>query len=475
MNKHGKILSLVLLLILVSVTATAYTNFDVDVEGVDTEIYPERNGTAQFHINVTNNFGERKSFNIGYNTGTATDSSWFYLNRNFITLEPGQSEVSTLNVQMKDDETVVAGNRGPELYVYPADDPSNKFSSFATFRVRRDEKVMITNFESPKSSYKPTEGLKTGITIRNVVQEDYSSNYFEVRFTVNGETFTEGVPSIDSGDTETVSKSIDISGFEAGDYELAVELVEFETREVVEIKTSNFRVEEYRNVTRNETVVERPFWSKHNLSVKNVGNSVIEKEEITTSVEWYEQPFLSYEREPDTVREEEGERVLVWEVEDLERMGTANVIYSRNYWSALVVLLIVVVVFFIIYKQLHSVSVVKFVNSKGSNISVNVRVRNNTGRNIDKTMVEDFVPGIATLINKFDSKSPDRVQKTDEGTRLVWEIGRMEPGEERILVYNLKPRIRVEGSINLPEASIRYKVKDKKFRENSHSVSTDFN
>jgi len=46
------------------------------------------------------------------------------------------------------------------------------------------------------------------------------------------------------------------------------------------------------------------------------------------------------------------------------------------------------------------------------------------------------------------------IRKTNNGTRLVWEIDSMEPGEQRVFEYSIKPLVEVEGGITLPEAEL---------------------
>ncbi len=474
MEKYRKILLVLFIFAFFFVNSAAQEGFDVDIERVQTEIYPTRGDVGEFRINVTSNFNRSKTFSIGYNTGTATDSSWYFLDNSFVRIEPGESSVSTLYVELREDDDVVAGNRGPEVYVYPSEDPGNKYSELVTFRIRREEVILITDFKSPKSSYDPDEPVELAITFRNVVQEDYDANTFEVDFNLGNETRTESVSDLDSGDDTTVSTSFDITDYDAGDYNLVVEVKDFDTGEVIGTKSGTVRVNEFERYNKDVVDEDGFLWKRRNMTILNTGNTVIESEKLSSNVKWYEMPFITFEKEPDTVEDLSGAKELYWEVNDIERNSMKSISYSTNYWSAVIVFLIVGVVSMIVYKQLHSVSVVKFVKRGKRSVSVNVRIRNNTGRRVENVKVEDFVPGIASLVKKFDSKNPDRIQKNDEGTRIQWNISEMEPGEERIFVYNIKPRIRVEGSINLPEAKLVYEVEGRRLREESHSVSADF-
>ncbi len=474
MEKYRKILLILSFLFLFFVNAAAQEGFEVDIERVQTEIYPTRGDVGEFRINVTSNFNQSKTFSIGYNTGTATDSSWYFLDNSFVRIEPNESHVSSLYVELSEDDDVVAGNRGPEVYVYPAENPSNKYSELVTFRIRREEVILITDFKSPKSSYDPDEPVELGITFRNVVQEDYDANTFEVDFKLGSETITESVSDLDSGDDTTVSTSFDITDYDAGDYNLLVEVKDFDTGEVIGDKSGTVRVNEFERYSKDVVDEDGLLWERKNLTILNTGNTILRSENLSSTVTWYEMPFITFEREPDFVDDLDGEKKLYWEVNDLDRNNMAYISYSTNYWSAVIVLMIVGVVSLIVYKQLHSVSVVKFVKRGERSVSVNVRIRNNTGRRVENVRVEDFVPGIASLVNKFDSKNPDRIQKNDEGTRIQWNVSEMEPSEERIFVYNIKPRIRVEGSINLPEAKLVYEIDGRRLREESHSVSADF-
>jgi len=105
---------------------------------------------------------------------------------------------------------------------------------------------------------------------------------------------------------------------------------------------------------------------------------------------------------------------------------------------------------------------------------VHLRVKNGTGHAIEDVAVEDFVPGIAMLVRKFDSRKPDRIRNTEEGTEVTWEFDSMAPDEERIVTYILRPKIRVEGYVSLPEAIVEYTRNGKDYWATSHPVSADF-
>ena len=471
MEKYGKLCTVFLTVLFIAGSASAYDGFDVSIDPVNTVVDPAEEGTAVFNISVTNRMEERENFFVGYSTGTATSPSWYFMKGSNLGLEPNSTGSSVLYITP--DRGAIAGNKGPEVYVYPTGDADNRFSKLITFTVSRDSSMIVTDFVAPESSYHPSESLESSMTVKNVVQREFPANRFEVRFSIADKTFTRSIPDLDSGEMASVDVSIPLTGFDARGYDFTADLVDTETGGVLDSKQARVSVDEDRSVARDSDMEESFLRVGYTYSLRNDGNVMVD-ENITERVSWLEHYFISFDRRPDTTFDDGGQKVLVWKFEDISPGSSVSVSYSKNYWSGVVVVMIVLLVSYLVYTQLKSVSVVKFVNRKSEGYSVNVRVRNRTGRKVSKVKVEDFVPGIATLVHNFDSRSPDKIQKTDEGTRVVWEVDGMEPGEERIFMYRIKPRIQVEGSINLPEAVVEYRVKNKTISDSSHSVSTDF-
>ncbi len=468
-----KTVCIVLLVFLVgTVSVSAAEGFTVSIDSEDTSVVPAEGDTARFLINVTNTGNEERSFNIGYNTGTASDPGWYYLDRSGVRLEPGESTMSTLYVTPG--QKAVAGNRGPEIFVYPLNDANNRVSKFATFTILRESDIIITGFSSPQASYDPGESLDVSVTVKNVIRSEIPSNQYQLRLQIDDEEETVPVPVMESGESRTVSASLDLEGYRAGIYDLDMSVQEI-GGDIHSTKTAKIEVNEQIRLERWSEEGDGGFLgSSRTAGIRNNGNVVAEDVNVTAEAPWYVSPFISFSVEPDVIQRTDGNDVFTWTVERLAPGSEATFSYSTSYWSLILVLAIILVAAVFIYRQFNRVAIVKSVKRADGRYSVHLRVKNNTGRPVKEVEIDDFVPGIAKLVEEYDSRKPSKVQNTDEGTKVLWDIGLMEDGEERIITYKIKPKIQVEGHVSLPSANVQYKRKGKLYSENSHSVSAEF-
>ncbi|MDY6770866.1 MAG: hypothetical protein SV186_02800 [Candidatus Nanohaloarchaea archaeon] len=462
---------IVLAVLLFAAPAAAQSGFDVTVSSEDTTVRPAQGETAKFHITVTNTAEQQQRFRVSYITGTATDPAWYYLENPFITLEPNETEMTTLYATP--DMTAQAGTMGPRIIVFPLDDPDNRFNKLVSFSVIRDTNLEIISFEGPQAMYKPGETVNVSMTVKNVIQRDIAANRYQVVMTVNGDQTTRPVPSIEAGETERITAALELESYRAGIYDLTVEIREI-GGEVHSTQQAKIEVTKERRLGYDHTSSKSFLSSSKTVRVTNTGNVVVEDLNVSKSAAWYIDPFVSFPQEPDQIVNVDGERKYVWTVERLEPGESVSFSYTVSYWSLVLVLLILVAAGAVLVRRFRSVTLVKSGRRSGDRLSIHLRVKNNTGSRIEDVEVEDFVPGIASLIEKFDSRSPEKIQSTDDGTKMVWKLGMMEPGEERIITYKVKPRVQVEGYISLPEAEVTYEKKGQEKARESHPISADF-
>ncbi len=462
----------VLAVALLAVPATAQDGFEVDITEENTVVNPSIGETAMFKVDVTNTGDTDRRFRVSFETGTATDPGWYSgPHPPFLGLEPGETRTSTLYVTP--DLTAVAGRMGPEIVVYTLDDPDNQYSELVSFSVTRDRDIQITQFEGPEAAYDPGENLSVSMTIKNVIQRDIASNQYRLILEMNGRRVTKGVPAMEAGETEQIDAAIDLTGYSAGVYNLDVRVKEIDG-DVHSTQEARVEVRAKESFETNRSQKNRFLTSRRKVTMMNDGNTVIEDANVSGSVVWYLSPFLSYSTEPDTVASEGGQEVFTWSVERLEPGESVTYTYTLNYWSLALVVVILLGAAVLVLRQYRTVTIVKSGREAGDQHSIHLRVKNKTGSEIKEVTVEDFVPGIASLIEKFDSRSPEKIQGTDEGTKMVWKLGRMDPGEERIITYRVRPRVQVEGYVSLPEATVTYEKGGKESEQQSHPVSADF-
>lgn len=460
------------LVVVVSGTVAAATGFSVDVTSSETTVDPAERDSTQFDIQVTNTGNERRVFWVTYNTGTASSPSWYGLTRDAVVVEANGSADTTLTVTP--DPSAMVGNFGPEIVVYPLDDPSNRFSQFATFTISRDDRLFIDDYTDIQPSYDPGERLSLQVSVKNVVQQEIPANQFQLVLELGDRERRVSVPALDPGEVEDVEVGLGLEDMRAGIYDMSIRVVDVDGG-VHSESTARVQVNAVESSHSKVTTESTGILSSRSVaSVTNTGNTDLTEVEVSSQTPWYVSPFVSFDERPDEVVSNQANDVYVWYVESLKPDESVSYSYQVSYWPIPVVVVILLVVAGVLISQYRRMTVVKRVKRSGDSFTVHLRVKNGTGHEVDDVAVEDFVPGIAMLVRKFDSRKPDKIRNTEEGTEVAWEFGSMEPDEERIVTYTLRPRIRVEGNVSLPEAIVEYTRDETVYSATSHPVSADF-
>jgi hypothetical protein len=103
-------------------------------------------------------------------------------------------------------------------------------------------------------------------------------------------------------------------------------------------------------------------------------------------------------------------------------------------------------------------------------LNVTIEVENSSSQSFEDVLLEDFIPNIAGLHNKFDMADPE-VKQTDEGAELRWWINDLEPGDQRIFKYSIKPKVEVEEGVELEPAILK---NGEKVLDKTKEISAEF-
>ena len=100
-----------------------------------------------------------------------------------------------------------------------------------------------------------------------------------------------------------------------------------------------------------------------------------------------------------------------------------------------------------------------------SKIKVAIYLRNRTSKPVSDVVLIDKIPTIANLLVD-DSVGIVKPQKVIHGksrkTLLKWNLGSLEPFEERILTYKIKSKLSIVGGLGLPPARVKFLMHDDK-------------
>ena len=166
--------------------------------------------------------------------------------------------------------------------------------------------------------------------------------------------------------------------------------------------------------------------------------------------------FTTYSEKP-LISERKGLFVeYSWEKELLPT-ESYSINSTTNYTMPFIFILIVGIVFFVtkflIRKDLNIKKRVSFVKTKGGEFALKVKLRAKANSSIDHIEINDRIPRMAKLYEKFGAK-PDKIDK--EKRKISWNIKRLNAGEERVFTYIIYSKINVLGRFELPSASAKY-------------------
>jgi hypothetical protein len=122
-------------------------------------------------------------------------------------------------------------------------------------------------------------------------------------------------------------------------------------------------------------------------------------------------------------------------------------------------------------KLRNTVKIQKTAEKTASGLKVSIEVENISDRTFRDVKVNDFVPDIASVEKNFEMASPT-VRETNDGTKLEWSLEDLEPGDQRVLQYTIRPKVEVEEGVELPRAELK---EGDKVLKKSKEFTSEFN
>lgn len=463
MDRLNPVLVLVVAFLLVPVAAAA----DVTVTATDSSVKPGTGDAATFDVAVTNTGDETREYTLSYNG--AGSGGWYFLDTYTMTLRPGETGNSTLYAEP--DEAAVAGNYGVILTV--SSDDGETVERRPSYRIVRDRDILITDITTTETTAIPGSVFNATADIKNVRSTELPRNAYEVVFTFAGETRTVSVPSLIASEPERITAS-----FTAPRHESGVMSVDVEVRElggaVQDTASAQVKIAKTENIVTDRDSDFMLVASRTTIAVNNTGNTASNGTTVTAQLPPFTGLFTSFDPAPASTAGADGGTLYTWDLGSVPP-GTARTIsYRINWWAPGLFALLLIGAVGLGIRQYRSPRVVKRTVRRDGTTAVHLRVVNRSGSLLRNVTVRDTVPGIASLIEKFDASPPETIRTSGDETRMEWNLGRLEPGEERILTYEISPQVEVEGSVSLPSATLQYEAGERETQRTSSPAGADF-
>ncbi|OYT58343.1 MAG: hypothetical protein B6U68_00110 [Candidatus Aenigmarchaeota archaeon ex4484_14] len=251
----------------------------------------------------------------------------------------------------------------------------------------------------------------------------------------------------------------------AGRYTIEIET--FYSGEKLSIYSKNFDVQSVSIIETTKKYEPVSLGKRMIVLVRNDGNEVAKNVEIKEPITWFDKIFYNGEG---TIKYGN----VVWTVDEISPGATAELIYQVNYVPLFVFLVLIVVALWYYFFKVRVIRIKKFVIERkriktAEIFTIAINVKNNCPSDAYDVVIRDFVPSIFKVGFKHGPRP--KIKKTEAGTELAWHFKKFDKAEERLLVYYLKPVIGILGSVQLPSATVSYKIGKREWKNHSESPS----
>jgi hypothetical protein len=167
----------------------------------------------------------------------------------------------------------------------------------------------------------------------------------------------------------------------------------------------------------------------------------------------YLDSILSFEPEPEARESGESQITYSWSFM-LQPGEEKEITYSINYWMPLTIAAAILIGILLLRRLSGSVKMIKKVEEVGDEkLKISIELFNNSEKIQDGLTIRDFVPNVAKLDEDFQMTKPD-TKRTTDGIELEWSVDDFKPGEERVIQYEIEPKVEIEGGMELESAKL---------------------
>lgn len=184
----------------------------------------------------------------------------------------------------------------------------------------------------------------------------------------------------------------------------------------------------------------------------NAGN-VQEQVEIKVRKDAFSRLFTSFNDAPDSVERNGFYVEYAW----TESLGPAEVYAVKVKTNYILPFLVIVVAILAILgfrrfmeSKLDVTKSVSHVKTKDGKFALKVKLSVKARKPVENVSLIDKIPPVLKVYEKFGTTKPDKIDAKNR--RLRWDIGNLEPGEERVFSYIVYSKIGIVGKFSLPEA-----------------------
>lgn len=407
--------------------------------------------TTEFTLSITSQVEEWYSVAV-----IGTQPSWVSIEKFSVRVPAGSTD--TIKVSISPSYDALQGIYGFTVIV--SDTSGNKQEKNVLISVIQKLSAVVKDIKLSCTSCKPGETLTVRATAENIGSKNLED--LQLVMSVGEDTKSASIAVLDALTKKRVSEDFVMpEAMQPGKYSVKFQLVD---KELLDERSVGFTVPEISDVNIEEKVSSSIFGKSVTLTATNIGNVKAQAAiKAIVSKDW----FVIYSGPQPSSKNGE----YVWTAE-LDPKEVVKIEYSELYWPTYIIAAILVAAGIFLYLQMTALSIKKRVFQKhaveGKEISVSLEIKNR-GVTAENVVIKDKVPTMFEIVGKFETLKPI-IRKSENESELTWKLGRLKPGEERVLHYKIKTIVGVIGSIALPKASLSGKVGNKAVLRESNYV-----
>jgi len=198
------------------------------------------------------------------------------------------------------------------------------------------------------------------------------------------------------------------------------------------------------------------FFRKRIIEKTNEGNvPIIAKIDVKKNI--ISRLFTTFNIEPDQVTRR---GIFVYYIlqQELKPAESLTVKVTTSWLYPIILLLLVLIIAYLSFLYTKTDLIlrkrVSFVKTKGGEFALKIYLTAKARRFIEKIEVNDKLPALVKIYEKFPGHPPDKVDHKRH--RISWSIEALQPREERVFSYIVYSKVSVVGKFELPPSSAVY-------------------
>jgi len=335
-----------------------------------------------------------------------------------------------------------------EISAYQFSDPSKKYSTKLEVLPKRESTICLTSLNLSDSLVEPEKNLIITSKIKNFGKTDLQ---LRVKIFVEDKKIYDSIITLEKLSEEVIQQSFFVSkSLKPGKYSVKVLVYDMDNK-LIDMMESQFEIAKVITIEQMSFNKASFMESTNTIKFKNSGNVESNTQYYSIFIPKILQPFVKISA--DYIKQDDLYKIIIPSLKPGQEFSFSFSVVLYPIW---IVAAIIIASIIFIYFKYYTILIEKRIFEKEGEFKVKIQVKNARKMKLKNVVLIDRVPALFKLSKEFEFFEPKIVKKAT-GFELIWEIGDLNPGEERIITYKIKPIIELVGKFKLPKAILKFK------------------